>query len=134
MLVYFVISKVILMMEMRSASPMIVGLVFTYYYALVLSAPFNTTGLSERSRGPRPRNSLFKGDNNNESGQPYPGSGYLPRWNAGECRPARDHCCTGSAGRECLSSRMVESVVAMGGAPSTTPIAPSPTARAAIAT
>jgi len=33
MFVYFVISKIVLMTEMRSASPMIVGVVFMYFYA-----------------------------------------------------------------------------------------------------
>ena len=40
MLVYFVISKVILMTEMRSASPMIVGLVFLYFYAMGVVGTF----------------------------------------------------------------------------------------------
>src|SRR5262249_9957703 len=40
MLVYFVISKVIIMMEMRSASPMIVGLLFMYFYALGVVGTF----------------------------------------------------------------------------------------------
>ena len=40
MLVYFVISKIIIMTEMRSASPMIVGLIFMYYYALGVVGTF----------------------------------------------------------------------------------------------
>jgi hypothetical protein len=40
MFVYFVISKIILMTEMRSASPMIVGLVLLYFYAMGVVGTF----------------------------------------------------------------------------------------------
>ncbi|HEY1287767.1 MAG TPA: hypothetical protein VGF58_05525 [Burkholderiales bacterium] len=40
MLVYFVISKAFLMMEMRSASPMIVGLIFMYFYTMGVVGTF----------------------------------------------------------------------------------------------
>lgn len=40
MFVYFVFSKIVLMTEMRSASPMIVGLVFLYFYAMGVVGTF----------------------------------------------------------------------------------------------
>ena len=40
MFVYFVISKIILITEMRSASHMIVGLVFLYFYAMGVVGTF----------------------------------------------------------------------------------------------